>query len=386
MVVTHWLRGRSHGHNERVSSKVRLVGPTEVVGQVERLLAGADRVVWPVDQTQEVAETAIESIPEGFCGAVVATSGSTGTPKVVLLSRKALLSAAEAVEDRLGGPGEWVNPLPVRYVAGLMTVVRAVVGGQSYISISPQLVELPRPKRRAYLSLVPAQLHRALSDQETRQKLTDYAAVLIGGGPLDAALRHQAEAAGIQIVATYGMSETCGGVIYDGLPLDPVSVRLIDESGQDGDEGRIGLAGPSLFDGYAGDPVATAAVLRDGWFWTSDRGRLNNSRLEVLGRLDEVIVTGGSNVDLALVQRLLDQWYPQQVACFAVPDPVWGALLLVASAAPGLQEIQDRLTDQLGPPAKPRGWLTMAALPRTSSGKIDRTRLAEIWRQHGERT
>ena len=384
-MVTYWLRSRSHGHNERVSSRVRLVKPTEVVGQVERLLAGADMVVWPVDEAQPVAETAIESIPESFCGAVVATSGSTGTPKVVLLSRQALLSAAEAVSARLATRGMWVNPLPVRYVAGLMTVVRAVVGGQSYIPVDPQLNDLPRPQTPAYLSLVPAQLHRGLSDPEIRQKLTAYAAVLIGGGPLDASLRGQAEAAGVKIVATYGMSETCGGVVYNGLPLDLVSVRIIDRSGQDPDEGRIGLSGPSLFDGYAGDPAATAEVLRDGWFHTSDRGRLTDGCLEVLGRVDEVVVTGGSNVDLALVQRLLDQWYPQQVACFAVPDPAWGALVLVASTGPGLTAIQDRLTSELGSPAKPRGCLAMAILPRTSSGKIDRTKLAEIWRQHGER-
>ena len=127
-------------------------------------------------------------------------------------------------------------------------------------------------------------------DGTGEQDLARFDAVLVGGGPLDPACAPRRRRAGIRIVQTYGMSETCGGCVYDGLPLDGVEVRI-------GDDGEVLLRGPMLFDGYEGEPERTAAVLRDGWFHTDDLGELDDDgRLRVTGRRDDVIISGGVKV------------------------------------------------------------------------------------------
>ena len=405
------------GHNDLVSSRVRSADSGAMADEVERMLAGSGAVLALADPSRPAGPIDESALPDGFTGALVPTSGSTGAPKTVMLSRRALLAAARAASDRLGGPGSWANPLPPWYVAGLMTRVRAAVAGRSCVEVSPHLEDLPRPQGRAYVSLVPAQLHRALSQPEICRNLTSYAAVLIGGAALDGALRARAEQAGITVVTTYGASETCGGVVYDGVPLDGVTIRLIDQTEEPspvecremsatGDEkrtygdirglgttgapppaavGRIQLDTPTLFDGYLGDPEGTARVRTATGFLTNDRGRLVDGRLRVLGRVDDVVQSGGKNVDLSEVQRLLDEAFPHQTACFAKPDPVWGATVLVASTGPGLDEIWARLRPSLDSAARPRGILCLDELPRTSSGKIDREALTQMWRNNGER-
>jgi O-succinylbenzoic acid--CoA ligase len=345
---------------------------------VEALLAGASSVVQPVAATgQVVAPTNPEAVPSDFSGVLVATSGSTGHPKTVLLSRRALLAAARASQARLGAPGRWVNPLPLWYVAGLMTLVRALVAGRAHTQVSARLEDLPGCAETAYLSLVPAQLHRGLSDPVLAERLATYHTVLVGGGALDPALRRRGERAGVRLVATYGMSETCGGVVWDGVALDQVSLAIRPAPAPDA--GRILVTTPSAFDGYLGDPGATAGALDGQTVITADFGRLANGRLEVLGRLDEVVKSGGHNVDLARIQRLLDQEFPGQAACFAVPDPVWGSIVAVASTGPGLAEIGHRLAALVDQAALPRRFLGLASLPRTASGKIDRAALTKRW-------
>ena len=121
--------------------------------------------------------------------------------------------------------------------------------------------------------------------------------MLLGGGPIDPALRAGRPEEGLRVVATYGSAETAGGCVYDGLPLDGVGVAI-------GADGRIRIGGPTLFDGYDGDPALTARVLVDGWFLTSDAGRLDeDGRLHVLGRLDDVVISGGVNVPTARGRR-----------------------------------------------------------------------------------
>ncbi|MDR0285003.1 MAG: AMP-binding protein, partial [Propionibacteriaceae bacterium] len=357
--------------NEGVRSRVRVVTPITAPDEVAALLAGAGTVLafQPTDD---------DAIPDGFTGVLVATSGSTGVPKTVLLSRAALVAAADSVHERLGGPGAWANPLPVHYVAGLMTLVRALVAGEPFCPLTPHLDDLRAARGRTYLSLVPPHLHRALSEPETLAKLATYDAILVGGTALDPGLRARAEAAHLRLVETYGASETAGGVVYDGVPLPGVDVRL-------DPTGRIELAPPGLFDGYLGDPAATADVRRGRWFRTSDRGYLVDGRLHVTGRVDDVVQSGGVNVDLAAIQRLLDTEWPSETACFAVPDPVWGATVLVASAGPGRAAVQARLAG-LESAARPRGFLAVGTLPRLASGKIDRADLAKRWEADGDRS
>ena len=391
------------------------------------MLDGSGAVVRLTDPGKTTDPIDEGAIPEGFTGVLVSTSGSTGTPKTVMLSRTALIAAAQAAIERLGGPGSWANPLPGWYVAGLMTRVRALLAGQACVSVSPHLEDLQPARGRSYISLVPAQLHHGLSDARIRRNLASYSAVLVGGAGLDRTLRAEAEQCGLSIVTTYGMSETCGGVVYDGIPLDGVSIRLLETQGlspgvrcreihtsgpekrEYGDtrsyvttvppssgleegtnragrslEGRIILDTPTIFDGYLGDPGLTAAVKNGSSFLTHDRGRLTDGRLHILGRVDDVVQSGGVNVDLSEIQLLLDKEFPHQVACFAQPDPVWGSTVVVASTGPSLDEIWTRLGPHLDSAAKPRGILRIAALPRTSSGKIDREQVLRMWRNSGE--
>ena len=365
------------------------------------MLGGSGTAV-RLDDPHKPVEIDEQAIPEGFTGVLVNTSGSTGTPKTVMLSRGALLAAAQAANDRLGGPGSWTNPLPGWYVAGLMTRVRAMVAGMPYTEVSPHLEDLQPAQGRAYISLVPAQLHRALSNSEICRSLASYSAILIGGAHLDSRLRTRAEHAGLPIVTTYGMSETCGGVVYDGIPLDGVTISLIDGDDHLGQwgrfflapiepertvpTGRIRISTATIFEGYLGDPELTAWVRDGNSFLTNDRGRIVDGRLQVLGRVDDVVQSGGTNVDLAEIQHLLDEAFPHQVACFAQPDSVWGSTVVVASAGPDLDEIWAKLEPHLDSAAKPRGIVMVDALPRTSSGKIDRETLTEMWRNSGERT
>ena len=194
---------------------------------------------------------------------VVETSGSTGRPKRVLLPRAAVLASVAATSRRLGGSGRWSLRLPASYVAGLQVITRSLVAGHDPV--------LDGWGDATYTSLVPTQLHRMLDDPEDTERLVAMEAVLLGGGPIDRGLRERAETAGVRVVATYGMAETCGGCVYDGYALDGVAVAL-------GGDGRIRLGGPVLFRGYDGDPTATAEVLRDGWFLTSDAGRPRRGR------------------------------------------------------------------------------------------------------------
>lgn len=302
---------------------------------------------------------------------IVATSGSTGRPKGVLLSRRALAAAAAATHERLGGPGVWHCALPTSYVAGVMTLVRAHFAGTTPIFTAHDLGDVAAGPGRNYLSLVPTQLRRALADAATADRLARFDAVLVGGAALPGGLRERAAASGVRVVATYGMSETCGGCVYDGVPLAGVSVTL--EPGS----GRVTIGGPVLFSGYRLDPDASAAALVAGRFVTADRGAWADGRLRVLGRVDDVVISGGVNVDLAEAQRVADEVLgpPEAggVVLVGVPDPDWGTrIAAVTTSALTTDEVRRRLGDRLGRAALPRSVRRVGSLPRTASGKIDR--------------
>ena len=171
--------------------------------------------------------------------AVVATSGSSGAPKQVVLSRDAVLASAAASAARVGGAGPWLLALPSSYVAGLNVVVRSLLAGHRPVVLGDRT---PRDAWMVggFLSLVPTQLHRWLAEPADADALAAFATVLIGGGPVDPALKDRARSAGITLVATYGMAETCGGCVYDGLPLDGVGLAL-------GSDGRVRLTGPTTW-------------------------------------------------------------------------------------------------------------------------------------------
>ncbi len=324
-----------------------------------------------------------QPVTEPDAAVVVATSGSTGRPKCVVLSRAALLASAQATHRRLPGPGTWVTALPTHYVAGLMPLVRAYAAETTALVIDPHLADLAtlRLPTPSYLSIVPTQLHRALADRVTTVALARFDAVLLGGSAAAAGDVDRAREAGIRIVTTYGMSETCGGVVYDGMPLDGVDVDLTESA-------RILLTTPTAFSGYRLDPEATAQVLKGRTVTTSDRGAWIDGTLHVLGRVDDVVVSGGVNVDLAELQRVLDGIYgTEQVCALAVADPTWGARVVVGTTLDiTLDELKDSLSGLVSSAALPRALRQVSRIPRTTSGKIDRRGWARQWeaQAHGD--
>ncbi len=319
-------------------------GPDEVVDQLRDWLGGPDDV--------------------RLC---VETSGSTGTPKRVVLSRAAVLASVAATERRLAGSGRWVLKLAPTYVAGVQVIVRSLSAGHEPTADWPD-------DDWWCTSLVPTQLKRFLDSPADLGALKRAHAVLLGGGPIDPALRRRAEDAGIQVVATYGSAETAGGCVYDGLPLDGVGVAI------DGG-GRIRIAGPTLFDEYDGDPVLTAQALVDGWFVTNDAGRMDaDGRLAVLGRMDDMIITGGVNVaGPAVAARLREHPDVAAAEVIGVPDEEWGNRVVAFVVGPiSLPAARDWVAE-----VRPRSWaprqvVALDAIPMLGNGKPDRLALAEL--------
>lgn len=304
---------------------------------------------------------------------VIETSGSTGRPKRVVLSRTAMRTSADATHDRLGGPGQWVLNLPPSFVAGVQVLYRSVRAATDPVLMQEGddfgTVWTQMGSARSYVSLVPTQLVRAMRDRAAGD-LSRYTAVLVGGGPLDPRERHEAQTMGIPVVQTYGMSETCGGCVYDGVPLDGVEVRI--------DDGQVVLRGPVLFDGYEGEPERTAEALRGGWFHTDDLGAVVDGRLRITGRADDVVITGGVKVPAgAVAGRLAGHPGIADAAVVGTPDPEWGERLVafVVPTAP-LEPAELRgLFPERG--WAPKDYVVLDAIPTLPNGKPDRVALRE---------
>ncbi len=319
---------------------------------------------------------------------VVPTSGTTGVPKGALLTAAALSASAEATHHRLGGPGSWLLALAAHHIAGLQVLVRSVVAGTTPVALAPTFEpsELSSAiaslaSGRRYASLVAVQLDKALRDDRAAEALATLDAVLIGGGPMPAGLAERAAAAGISVVRTYGMSETAGGCVYDGAPLDGVRVRIVDGDSTTG--GRIVLGGWTLAKGYR-NPADPDPFADPGWFRTDDVGALDaEGRLTVLGRIDDAISTGGLTVMPQVVESVLATHDAvAECAVFGVPDERLGqrvaaAVVLTAGrAAPSPAEVREHVAAALDPTAAPREVHIVDELPRRGIGKIDRRALA----------
>jgi O-succinylbenzoic acid--CoA ligase len=303
----------------------------------------------------------------------VETSGSTGRPKRVVLSRAAMRASADATHARLGGPGQWLLTLPPSYVAGLQVLFRSVRAGTEPVAERGALTA-----DRRYVSLVPTQLTRSLDADPA--PLRDFDAVLVGGARLEAGLRARAEEAGLHVVATYGMSETCGGCVYDGRPLDGVTVAT-------GADGRVRIGGPVVFEGYEGDPELTAATRQDGWFLTQDLGRLDDDgRLHVLGRVDDVLVSGGLNVPAAAVAtRLRRHPRVREAEVVGAPHEEWGQeVVAVVAGDVDLDGLRDWVAREHPRAWAPRRVVAVDALPLLANGKVDRLAVERIARLEGD--
>ena len=312
---------------------------------------------------------------------VVTTSGSTGRPKSVMLRADAVRASALATQQVLGD-GAWVLALPAHFVAGLMVLVRGLVTDQPVQQVATDLSDLA-PDGPTHLSLVPTQLVRALDDPDRTARLADCASVLLGGAPASPEILDRARAAGITVHTTYGMSETCGGCVYDGVPLDGVRVRIDTEEG--GGPGRILLGGPTLLTDYRTPPGTTVdpdVLADDGTgprLRTNDLGRFGpDGRLQVLGRVDEVVNTGGHKVVPGQVNTILSE-HPKVAESVVVgrPDPEWGervcAVVVPSDPAdpPVLAELRSHVRERLPAYAAPRELDVRAKLPMLASGKPD---------------
>ena len=307
---------------------------------------------------------------------VIATSGSTGRPKAVELSAAALTASATASLGRLGArPGQrWLCCLPTFHVSGLGVLVRSLLAGSDPVFAATASPEVISASGCAFASLVPTQLRRLLDAGAGPGALE---AVLLGGAASAEALLAEARAAGWQLITTYGMSETCGGCVYDHVPLDGVQVRLTD--------GLIEIAGPTLFSGYLGDPGLSSAVLADGWFRTADLGVWRpDGTLAVRGRADDVINTGGEKVVPGEVEAVLGT-NPgvTDVVVVGLPDREWGEAVtaIVIPADPGsppdLTRLRSDVRRVLSAYAAPRAVVVVPQFPLLPSGKPDRAALRE---------
>jgi len=319
---------------------------------------------------------------------VIATSGSTGEPKGVELSAAALLHSARASLDRIGArPGDrWLSCLPPSHIAGLQVFIRSLLAGTS--PVVRERLDGPAAATAGcqFVSVVPTQLRRLADGPGARAALSAFRRILLGGAAVPPGLLDSARAAGGNVTTTYGMSETCGGCVYDHVPLDGVSVQI-------GAGGRIRIAGPVLFSGYRGRPDLTGQAMDGRWFVTSDVGEMAApGRLAVLGRADGMINTGGEKVAADEVAAALEA-VPgvREAAVVGRPDPEWGdevtAIVVPAdpSVPPGLADLRAALRGRLPDFALPRALILVAALPLLPSGKPDLLALRELART-GPRT
>ncbi|MBF6183029.1 2-succinylbenzoate--CoA ligase [Nocardia otitidiscaviarum] len=315
---------------------------------------------------------------------VVTTSGTTGIPKGAMLSAAALRASGEATHERLGGPGQWLLALPTHHIAGIQVLLRSILAGTEPVVLDVSDGFLPeglasavagmRGPRR-YTSLVPTQLIKALDEPVGTEALARFDAVLVGGAATPAPVLERARAAGINVVRTYGMSETCGGCVYEGVPLDGTEIRI--------EDGRVMLGGTTLANGYRGLPDHPAFA-EPGWFRTEDAGTYENGVLTISGRLDEAIMTGGLLVIPQVVEAVLAT-HPAVGECvvLGLPDERLGQRVAVAvvpavgAPPPTLDELREHVMKELDAIAAPRELAVLDDLPLRGPGKPDRVKLRE---------
>jgi len=296
---------------------------------------------------------------------LVATSGSTGTPKEIGITAAALLASANASNKYLGAStsNTWSLLLPLTHIAGINVLVRALQLKTVPLDLRNHSGAYPQAD---FTAIVPTQLFSALNgNSDLLKHLQGAKAVLVGGAALSPALRTQGVTAGINIVTTYGMSETSGGCIYDGVALDGVAFEITDED-------RIKISGTVLAD----------VEKVDGWFITQDLGKIVDGKLLVIGRADDVIISGGENISLSAVESELNKKFPDlQVAAFSTIDSKWGQALHVAAQTSDENikaQIAEVLMSEIGNYAKPKSVILLDKLPLIGIGKVDRISLAKM--------
>lgn len=297
---------------------------------------------------------------------IVTTTGSSGTPKEVQLSAGALITSARASNKFINAEfgSTWSLLLPLNHIAGINVLIRSMELGTIPTNLIGYQGKYPKVD---YTAIVPTQLFRALNgDENLLEHLQGAKVVLVGGAKLTEQLRSDARSKKINVVETYGSTETCGGCIYDGVPLEGVEISI-------SDAGRISLKGKN---------IAYQLIDDQGWYHTSDCGRLEDGKLIVEGRIDDVVITGGENISLAAIERVVSQTLPSlTAAAFAVPSPEWGQAihLAIAGADASIEAtVQQALEREIGSAAKIKGFHYIAEMPLIGIGKVDRAALERL--------
>lgn len=381
---------------------VRLDDPAAILDDLEAAIAGQAHYL-PVPAGDRARTELLYSSQrvgqpiDNDIALVVPTSGSTGTPKGAQLTAANLVASADATHQVLGGAGHWLLALPAYHIAGIQVLVRSLVAG-----VDPVCLDLshgfripafaaaaeyldhardgntPDAREPMYTALTPMQLDKAIETLEGITALRRFDAILIGGAALNPQLAESARKLDIRLVTTYGSAETAGGCIYDGQPLPCSSVAV--------ESGRIMLGGATIASGYRNMPGHEAFAHPDwpGWFATSDVGRIVDGRLEVSGRLDAVITTGGLKVHPEIIEKELLAVPGVKEACVVgVDDRRFGQAIMAAyEGSAEVGEIFDALYE-LPRWQLPKELLRVDELPRTSLGKIHRAGVAELFQPRG---
>ena len=352
------------------SRSVITVDPALAITDVMNLLAKALAHQGPALNFTDVEITEVDA---QIC-LIVATTGSSGAKKSVALTAAALLASTKASLEFLHArPGQtWALLLPIHHIAGINVLIRSLELGTTPVDLR-NASKFPTTD---FSAVVPTQIYRALNgDDQMLAHLKSAQSVLVGGAKLDQSLLTQALDAGISIVRTYGMSETSGGCIYEGTPLKGVDLRLTDA-------GLIEISGAVLASGYIGNNELWSQIFDGQWFTTPDRGEIaSDGTLRVLGRADDVYVTGGEKVSLVQVDEILSQAFASHHWCsVAVEDAQWGQRLVIAVGGadhPALDQINSELEMRIGGFAKAKQLLTFDQLPTIGIGKIDRAQIIQ---------
>ena len=336
---------------------------------------------WSIPQLQENLAVALEGSGPALTTAtlrvkqvpneialVVSTSGTTGAPKAVAISSAALIASTNASHKYLGAtPGDsWSLLLPTTHIAGLNVLIRATALGSRVIDNRNNDNYIDAD----FVSIVPTQLYKALtSDAKLLEHLTAAEAVLVGGAALSEKMKKEAASKHVKIITTYGMTEMSGGCVYNQKPLGGVEVKI-------SNQGLIQLSGPMIASGYLNDDGKISDEFKSGWFESSDLGEFNNGVLRILGRSDEVIISGGEKISLVEVEELIKTILPGvEVITFAMADDKWGDKLCLASTS---VINQDELRIKMGNLATPKELFVFESIPKTSIGKPDRRLAAQI--------
>ena len=342
--------------------EVRTVDPAWSLGELMARIAKSLVSDGPALALTGIAATEVSS----KTALIVRTTGSSGKPKDIELSANALLSSARASNKFLSADfgATWSLLLPLNHIAGINVLIRSLELGTTPTNLIGYEGKYPKVD---FTAIVPTQLYRALNgDENLLQHLQSAKAVLVGGAALTHQLRTDAIARGINVIETYGSTETSGGCVYDGEPLEGVEIAI-------GDQGRIAIRGKV---------VAHELVDSDGWFHTSDAGRIEDGKLIVEGRIDEVIITGGENISLTAIERVISQTFPNlQCAAFALPHPEWGEaihLAIVGGESAFESGIQEVLSREISVASKIKGFHYLQELPLKGIGKIDRAALGRL--------